>query len=41
MAILQPSALTSDVLRPLIGFIHIYSHAFALHVIRPLIKPFN
>jgi len=39
MAILQPSALASDVLH--LGFIHVYSHASILHNILPLIKTFN
>jgi len=39
MAILQPSALASDILH--LGFVHIYAHASIHHVILPLIKPFN
>ena len=39
MAILQPSALVSDVLRNSnLGFIHIYSHSPILHIILPLMS---
>ena len=40
MAILKPHLLTFSTY-PNLGFIRIYSHAFALHVIFPFIKPFN
>ena len=39
MAILQPSALASDVLHMV--FIHIYSHASILHIILPHIKRYS